>query len=196
METPVKERLVGAAILVGLIVVLVPEMLSGPRDSETGGAPQDEDALRTYTIDLSAPDKVAQEVESSPKRPPLESEAPEPKPEPAPEAVKPPPAPEAKTQPSPPLEERVAAPPSRKASVTSTSGWAVQVGSFASAENAQKVVGELRAQGYKAFVSTAGTGQGARHRVRIGPEKARTQAQKLADRLKRNGRQVTVVSHP
>src|SRR5688572_9382409 len=57
MEILAKERLVGAAVLVTLIVLLVPELLSGPNHPTTEPASErtDPSAMRTYTIDLSAP---------------------------------------------------------------------------------------------------------------------------------------------
>lgn len=56
MERHVKERLIGAAVLVAAAIILIPEMLSGPdresRSEQT--APADGAApLKTYTIDLS-----------------------------------------------------------------------------------------------------------------------------------------------
>lgn len=57
MERPVKERLIGAAVLMAAAIILIPEMLSGPsRDSaETRAqAVQSGDgSIKTYTIDLS-----------------------------------------------------------------------------------------------------------------------------------------------
>jgi DedD protein len=56
-----KERLVGAAVLVAAAIIFIPEMLSGPHpDSTTGVKSQpdqsaaDESAVKTYTIDLTA----------------------------------------------------------------------------------------------------------------------------------------------
>src|SRR5262245_47794441 len=54
MDTRVKERLIGAVVLIGIIVAFVPEMLSGPRPPGPAAAPA-EKALRTYTIDLQPP---------------------------------------------------------------------------------------------------------------------------------------------
>lgn len=57
MERPVKERLIGAAVLMAAAVILIPEMLSGPgRDSaeqQAKTAASGEGAIKTYTIDLS-----------------------------------------------------------------------------------------------------------------------------------------------
>jgi DedD protein len=57
METRLKERLTGAAIVVALIVALVPEMFRGqpgapPANTMTGSS-GDGPPVRTYTIDLS-----------------------------------------------------------------------------------------------------------------------------------------------
>jgi DedD protein len=57
MESRLKERLTGAAILVALIVLLVPEIFRGQHDgdkqSATAGSGSDGAPLRSYTIDLS-----------------------------------------------------------------------------------------------------------------------------------------------
>ena len=54
MERPVKERLVGAAVLMAAAVILIPEMLSGPDRGATEKSPEaGEGAVKTYTIDLS-----------------------------------------------------------------------------------------------------------------------------------------------
>jgi DedD protein len=56
VERIVKERLVGAAVLMAAAIILIPEMLSGPdRDSRAESAAQSRtDApIKTYTIDLS-----------------------------------------------------------------------------------------------------------------------------------------------
>jgi cell division septation protein DedD len=54
VETQVKERLTGAVILVALIVLLVPELLSGPSSSTPVASQRaDEPPMRSYTIDLA-----------------------------------------------------------------------------------------------------------------------------------------------
>jgi DedD protein len=56
-----KERLVGAAVLVAAAIILIPEMLSGPKDNVSAPVElpaqngSDPSGLKTYTIDLSAP---------------------------------------------------------------------------------------------------------------------------------------------
>jgi DedD protein len=57
VEKHVKERLVGAAVLMAAAIILIPEMLSGP--DRNADEPQRrtgaESTLKTYTIDLSQP---------------------------------------------------------------------------------------------------------------------------------------------
>ena len=54
MDSRAKQRLTGAVILVALFVLLVPELLTGPRGTDApAGAPTDE-GMRRYTIDLDA----------------------------------------------------------------------------------------------------------------------------------------------
>lgn len=80
MERPVKERLIGAAVLVAAAVILIPEMLSGPKRGShaqpTGNTTQlpaaqergGEPPLKTYTIDLSqAPAQSAESAEAAPQ---------------------------------------------------------------------------------------------------------------------------------
>jgi len=56
VDTHLKERLVGAAVLVAVAVILIPELLSGPSDRKADAAGGDrvaeEGGVRTYTIDL------------------------------------------------------------------------------------------------------------------------------------------------
>lgn len=87
VERHVKERLVGAAVLIAAAIILIPEMLSGPkRDARNEPtAANDETPLKTYTIDLtkspatqaaqSAIDNRASPPEASPETQPETSAA-------------------------------------------------------------------------------------------------------------------------
>jgi len=83
VERHVKERLVGAAVLMAAAVILIPEMLSGP-DREPAAATGEvrtntDSAIKTYTIDLDDTSASAQKVEIQ-SAPPQEPTAPTPKP--------------------------------------------------------------------------------------------------------------------
>lgn len=67
------------------------------------------------------------------------------------------------------------------------SGWAVQVGSFASRENAERLTRELKGKGFAATVSES-SGKGKRlWRVRVGPEGDRAAAVALGAKLRSAG---------
>lgn len=58
MEGPVKERLTGALILIAVVVIVVPEMLSGPAPDHGGGEQSAADAgppRRSYNLQLDTP---------------------------------------------------------------------------------------------------------------------------------------------
>lgn len=98
MERLVKERLVGAAVLMAAAIILIPEMLSGP-DRESHVEPvaaqtRSDSPIKTYTIDLS------QSRSAQPTPAVVESRAPPPE-EPAaapPDAAQPAPGDQAKPE--------------------------------------------------------------------------------------------------
>jgi DedD protein len=81
-ESRVKERLTGAIILVALLVLLVPELLTGPSHSAPAAhvANSDGAQMRSYTIDLA--DDAAQKPAST-----TGAESPSPAPQPVPAAA-------------------------------------------------------------------------------------------------------------
>ncbi len=83
-----------------------------------------------------------------------------------------------------------------QAASSSLDSWAVQVGSFASQDNAEGLQGRLKSNGYRAFTTRHSTGVTTVFRVRVGPEQDRAAAQRLADRLSKEGQEVAVVRHP
>ena len=254
MERQVKQRLTGAIILVAAVVLLVPELLTGPGrrsavpSGETTSEPADAPPMRSLTIDLASPDGGARSaqprvIESSAPRAssradeassaPSAAEQPE-----LPSAVPPDrqvqdadrqlaqsrtkdaqqpsattpqsgsrsqqPAQPAVAQKEPPQQtatQRTAAREEsagngQKKSPAPAAGWAVQVGSFASRENAERLMRELGRQGFEAFVAEGSSGGRKLYRVRIGPVAERAQADALAARLRKAGRSGAVVAHP
>ena len=196
MERALKERIIGAVVLVLVVVLVVPIFLDGPPDdtqivSERVLLPGQEDQkTQTVVLDRDREDPVP--VASSPAPARQEPARDEPKPaveqerQPEPESSPPRPAPD-------PVSEPVAEQPA-----TSTTGmWAVQLGSYSNKDNAEKLAADLRKQGYAAFLSqvTTDTGQ-LLHRVRIGPQKDRESAEAMASRLLKVGRKGQVVPHP
>jgi len=66
------------------------------------------------------------------------------------------------------------------ADTVKAAGFAVQLGSFGQAANAQKYAAELNARGFAAFVRSGSTATGEIHRVYAGPRPSRDAAQQLA----------------
>jgi DedD protein len=64
-----------------------------------------------------------------------------------------------------------------------SAAWVIQIGSFKNKANALRVVNQLRANGYKAFIQQISTALGDHTRVFVGPENKRTSARALADKL-------------
>lgn len=69
--------------------------------------------------------------------------------------------------------------------------WVIQIGSFKNKANALRLVNQLRASGYKAFIQQVSTSLGSSTRVFVGPEpkhaSARAIVKKLKAELKING---------
>jgi cell division septation protein DedD len=238
MDRRVKERLVGATILVVLIVLIVPELLSGPKRPANLPPPAavvaPAEPVRNVTVDLATSKATPEEeaAASAASAPPVESSpaaAPPsgsdvrtgsesaPSDEPAPgagaHAATPPTVTTLKAQqPAAPALENEGSPP-RSPSVMSKSpaaretsgaaretvpdsphhGWAVQLGSFASHANAEKLVHELKAHDSSAYVSSSGSGASLRYRVRIGPLPDRGAALRVQLKLKKEGRSASLV---
>jgi DedD protein len=72
--------------------------------------------------------------------------------------------------------------------------WAVQLGSFASRANAEKLVHQLKARGFSVYIVPGGSGATLRYRVRIGPMADRGSATQALAKLKSAGQTGSLVS--
>ena len=193
MERALKERIIGAAVLVLVAVLLVPVFLDGTPGgdeivSERVPLPgQAEQKSQTVVLDRDRKDPVPVATASAPAQ--KQEQEPPPKPvvkQAEPETVKPDPEPE----PAKPAAEKPAA------TASTTGMWAVQLGSFGDQGNAERLAAELRKKGFAAFLSQLSTSSGQRHRVRIGPQKDRESAEAMAARLQKAGYEGQVLPHP
>lgn len=206
-----KERLTGALILVGLIVVLVPELLSGPiaRTVNTHGpvSPAEEPPLRSYTINLADEARggsgSARPQPSAPAAPVTAA------PEPAAATTPPPTAAATATEHAPPITTPPAASPPHTAAASnapppaalpaaatpagsSTAAYVVQLGSFANRANAERLAQQVHALGYPVGVSRGTTGRRL-YRVQVGPTHDRAAAEQTAAKLRAQGHKGAVV---
>jgi len=189
MEKTLKERIIGATVLVTVVVLIVPVFLDGP--------PADGDTISEV---VPLPGQSAQRMQTIV----LDRDRKEPVPSPslaAPERHEQTIATTATPQKSAPAKqdterpEPIAVSPLLSAG-SATGMWAVQLGSFSNTQNAEKLAADLRAQGFAAFLSQRSTSTGDLHRVRVGPQKDREAAEAMAARLQKAGHTGTVLPHP
>lgn len=208
MDQGLKERLVGAAVLVAIAVWLIPWVLDGPEGGvETAGtslelpAPEEPMPMRTQTLRLgeppepSAPPPAATTVQVAPpaatqtvaRAEPEPNKQPEPSvepraatPEPVVAAARPEPErPAASTPPAPK--------PPAAASPAPAGDWTVQLGSFSEEANARRMAQRAGTFGYKAEVSSYTSGGRTLYRVRVGPQRTRAEADAAASALRAHG---------
>ena len=196
MERALKERIIGAVVLVVFAVLVVPIFLDGPPGEEEIVTErvllpgQDETRTQTVVLDRDRTEPVPAGTSN---------EAPAAVVEEAAEAVAQPAAAEPKaSEPAAQREEPVPEPakPQPQPAASTTGMWAVQLGSFSNKANAEKLAADLRKQGYAAFLSQLDTDSGRLHRVRIGPQKDRDAAEAMAARLLKVDIKGQVVPHP
>jgi DedD protein len=211
MDRRVKERLIGASILVALIVLVVPELLSGPKPA-TLSAPRPASApepTRSVTVDLatskapansevepagtqgssaspglSAAVSAAESAEVAPASPVNAPPVAPPSVVAAPDAT---PSTAGSARPAG-VETAVSSPISLRAA------WAVQLGSFANRANAENLSRQLKGQGYPVYVLPGGSGASVRYRVRVGPLANRDSAERTAAKLKSIGHVSSLVA--
>lgn len=207
MDQRLKERVIGAIVVVGLGVIFIPMFLSGPKDPAARAGrvatPAGGDNTRVVTIDLrehtgSVPRPDAPPPSEQATAPALQSEQSSPD-EASPAAGQETP-PAEKRAPSTPVAQGPAqtdsARPGPAAQQEATGDWAVQVGSFSSRDNAGRLASQLKDQGFAAFVSRYQDGGRILHRVRVGPVATRPEAESLAQRLSQAGQKAKVVPNP
>jgi DedD protein len=202
MERALKERIIGAVILVIFVVLVVPIFLDGPpAESDTFSElvllPGQEDQ-DTKTVVLDRKRSNPMPIVSSSKVDVVKSVVTDSGPnitsssnsiiEQRDEKVSV--APKA-TEVRP--EQQVS---SAKLTQSTTGMWTVQLGSFSNKQSAEKLYRQLRKQGYAAFLSQFQSDSGQLHRVRIGPQKNRQSAEAMAVRLLKVGYTGEVLPHP
>ncbi|MBT8136478.1 MAG: SPOR domain-containing protein [Gammaproteobacteria bacterium] len=192
-----KERLLGAAVLIVAAVIVIPAVLDGPGQPQTvsqeitlpaPATPTAADPVRTHTVEVqpdqtSEPEPVVEpEVVTIDQEPPV--------------SVPPAPVPPARQV----IEQAAVDAPSATAPAAAPApppaGWAVQVGSFTSETNARRLVEHLRDADYTAFVVRNVVNGRVMFRVRVGPVPDRERAQQLAERLQEDRQQTQLVRHP
>ena len=210
MDFQLKQRLVGAVVLVALGVIFIPMLLEGPSRNlvpemeplpEPGDQPVSQ-PLERFPAAGEIPAEPALSIVSTEAAPEpqarLEPEAPDSQAAPAPGDVQPLPLPE--PQPKAEITPETTEPTSAetKAEEPGVLGhWVLQAGSFSNEQNALRLRDKLRQGGLVSQVEKVHLDGKTHFRVRVGPYLERADAErdqkKLAKNFDLNGR---VLSYP
>lgn len=178
MEIGLKERLIGAAVLVILGIIIIPFFLKGPAPDSSSTqpvnpAPSAATVVQQYSLPLTA-GSAAPPVAASLPAVQRSTAA----------------APTAPTKAATPAVHPIA----RPTTAAPAGNWLVQAGSYGSQANADKVAAQLKAHGFRAAVSHFSKSGKSFYRVRVGPYLDRAAAEKAAPAVaKASGAKTEVV---
>lgn len=165
MESHLKQRLVGAAVLLSLAVIFLPLILSGPPEQdgrvvrkEIPAPPHSE--FKSRVVPLDGPQWATPEL----PRPPVYAQDAAPVTEPV-------------------ETKKVAEPRVQESGKAGLRAWAVQAATLATEESAIKFRDRLRKSGMDAFVDSVLVRKKQAWRVRVGPELEKKRADALKTRL-------------
>lgn len=187
MNEKLKQRLVGAVVLVSLAVIFLPMLLDGGGERSSmpvfGSNIPDKPDYQFEPLDIPL-----QPVKTVDEKQPVLIDKAEPAPKPATTAPDKPKTTDTQVSPKPEGRQQSLTDPAPVAAPKATSeqaAWVVQVGSFSQSSNALTLRDKLRKKGFTAFVEKLKTEGKIIYRVRIGPELQRASAEKHLKRLQR-----------
>lgn len=208
MQSPVLERLVGGAVLLGLLLLLalvvgpregarmpdegrsgIPEAEAAPELSENGatafpdqpGADGELVSLPEWGGLSAVPENETEQVASATQSPPRSL--------PSRSAVSEAPSASTELRAGSPANDAAGASPTMVAPSTPSGRWAVQVGGFSSRANADRLSEWCREQGFGVRVVAGKDGDRTLYRVRVGPYASREDARSAVAELALLGRQ-------
>lgn len=178
-DTGMKQRLVGAVVLVILGVIVIPMLLGGEghaplTESNIPAPPESEFSSKIVPLDEVPPTGTLNPV-------PLDQPVP-------------PPAAPAPSAPAPVQQAPAKKPAAAKAAVPARSaekqqpvgaGWVVRLGSFANEQNARALRDQLQSKGYKPVVEKISASGTPLLRISVGPEADRARAEAIRVRLEK-----------
>ena len=176
METTLKQRLIGTAVIIALAVIFVPMILdgSGQQGSVAINMEVPPEPKFTFESDLPDPKKLddlpAIKKDSSPDSKQSSDDTKK----------------NSETKPlpeKPPAEKVVEATANHIEPNPKLSAWAVQVAAFGEKQKALALQEKLLAGNYSAFTEKSANGNKVLYRVKVGPELKRENAEKLRDKI-------------
>ncbi len=190
MHQRLKERLVGAAVLIVIAVIFIPMFLTGPIDTgsitKTNIPERTTEKFNSRLVPLNNPvtpdtpmnidaEAVAgqsnsEDINDEPKiKPNVETSS-------TPESINAVETSRKKSEPNKIVQDKQ----------VGLTAWVVQLGSFSSKVNADKLNLTLRKSGFPAFVEPLEQNNEVAYRVRVGPELLRADADALLKKIKEN----------
>ncbi|HFB67281.1 MAG TPA: hypothetical protein ENJ60_17225 [Aeromonadales bacterium] len=162
IDSGLKQRLVGAAVLIALAVLFLPAILDGRK------AQYFDEALIPPRPDDAKLEKLAQQLAENIRQSPSTTKTADKE------------MPDTKKQP----------PPQRKDHTALKNAYIIQVASFADKINAVNMVNTLKKQGFNAFVGREKVKRKGKllSRVLIGPVIKRSEADKIMQKIKKNNK--------
>lgn len=191
MESQVKERIVGAAVLVALGVWLIPWILDGTSDAPA--EPEVSERITLPAVDESPAPVRTETVELAPIASEPEADAGSREPVRSPgsrdrdsndEAI---PAPDAASGQALADAGEPDPPPTPSEPEVAAGSWSVQLGAFSELANASQIVSRVESYGFDAFVSEVRSGGQTLHRVRVGGFDDESQAEAAVSSLSAHG---------
>lgn len=205
-----KQRIVGALVLISLAVIFVPMLFDEPHTERTSKTIELPEEPAFPSVDVSEPADQPAPVEESPAftveeqspadqvpaantmSEPVAVDAPEPKPAPAPEQQpvaitepQPEPAPVREKEPAKAADSGTSVKPEENVEYSRAleGAWLVQLGSFGNAENASRLRDKVREKGYAAYTQSVERGDMTLTRVFSGPFVNEDEARSAKSRL-------------
>ncbi len=195
MDRALQERIIGAVVLLGFSILVVPVFLDGPsndteivtksvllpgqnnqtRKSQTIILERDRTEPVPVSINISSANIKSATIDENKEQPVLE-----------------------KHQSSETTKNQLKSVDNliQTLAISPTNMWAVQLGSFSDFERANNLAADLRKQGFAAFLRKLQTESESLHRVRVGPQKTRESAEVIAAKLNAAGHNAQVVTYP
>ena len=167
MEKGLKERLVGAAVLVILGVIFIPVFLDNQKDNDLEISGSNIPPMPDNMPSISDKAGIIKHIESSIPEPTEEESATD----------------TAKLQSRNTTEDKDGN--KMIPDKVIVSAWVIQVGSFGSQENAEDLNKDLRKAGFRSFIEPLRKNGKTTYRVRIGPELKRSDAEATRDKVKK-----------
>ncbi|MEM7400562.1 MAG: SPOR domain-containing protein [Pseudomonadota bacterium] len=190
METTLKQRLIGAAVIIALAVIFVPMILDGSGREQSVALNMEVPPEPTFTFDSDLSDpKQLDEL-------PAIDRTEEPSTDNAAIATEETPTSNQIENPPPVVEKQASVDnktPAKTVDATEThiktnpvlSAWAVQVAAFGEKDKALALQEKLLASNFSAFTEQSGNAGKTIYRVKVGPELQRENADELRDKIEK-----------